>query len=176
MVETGEFRDDLYYRLAEVVVELPPLRDRREDVGPIAERLLESAEAARATSISPEAIESLEARAYPGNVRELRNIIRRAAVLAPGPVLGPENLTALERLSPKGRPSAGGAGGGENVPIHEELPIKEAREAWTSRLEKRYFEKLIERYGDDFAAMATHVGLHKKSVYRLLRHHGLMEE
>jgi len=181
MVESGEFRDDLFYRLAEVVVDLPPLRERREDVGPIAERLLSEAEAARATSISEEAIAHLSQRDFPGNVRELRNIIRRAAVLAPGPVLGPENLTALERMSPRGKAKAvaavpAGPEGTIVVPIHDDVAIKEARERWMGTLEKRYLEKLLVRFGDDIGAMAAHVGLHRKSVYRLLRQHGLMED
>ena len=62
------------------------------------------------------------------------------------------------------------------MPLHDELPIKEARDTWMNHLEKRYLQKLLERYGDDFSAIATHVGLHRKSVYRLLRQHGLMEE
>ncbi len=87
-VKNGQFREDLYFRLAVVPVELPPLRDRREDILPLAQHFIAkyAEENAREMSetISPDVLSLLENYNYPGNVRELENIIERAVVIAPG--------------------------------------------------------------------------------------------
>lgn len=86
-VRSGQFREDLYFRLAVVPIELPPLRDRREDILPLAQHFIAkySEENGREMSetISPEVLSLLENYNYPGNVRELENIIERAVVIAP---------------------------------------------------------------------------------------------
>jgi transcriptional regulator with GAF, ATPase, and Fis domain len=86
-VKQGTFREDLYYRLAVVPIELPPLRDRREDILPLAQHFIEkyNEENGRKVSeqIAPEVLALLEAYSWPGNVRELENAIERAVVIAP---------------------------------------------------------------------------------------------
>jgi NtrC-family two-component system response regulator AlgB len=91
-VRAGRFREDLLYRLNVIEIRLPPLRERREDIVPLAERFLAFfARAARRppAELSPAAREALAAHAWPGNVRELRNAIERASILWPAPVLEP---------------------------------------------------------------------------------------
>jgi transcriptional regulator with GAF, ATPase, and Fis domain len=87
-VRQGTFREDLYYRLAVVPIELPPLRDRREDILPLAQHFIQkyNEENAREVSeqLAPEVLAMLEAYSWPGNVRELENTIERAVVIAPG--------------------------------------------------------------------------------------------
>jgi transcriptional regulator with GAF, ATPase, and Fis domain len=87
-VKQGTFREDLYYRLAVVPIELPPLRDRREDILPLAQHFIRkyNEENGREVSeqIAPEVLALLEAYSWPGNVRELENSIERAVVIAPG--------------------------------------------------------------------------------------------
>ncbi len=87
-VKQGTFREDLYYRLAVVPIELPPLRDRREDILPLAQHFIEkyNDENSRQVSqqIAPDVLALLEAYSWPGNVRELENTIERAVVIAPG--------------------------------------------------------------------------------------------
>lgn len=87
-VKSGTFREDLYYRLSVVPIELPPLRDRREDILPLAQHFIRkyAEENGRQMSdtVSPEVLALLEAYPFPGNVRELENIIERAVVIAPG--------------------------------------------------------------------------------------------
>jgi len=86
-LEQGAFREDLYYRLNVVPINLPPLRERKEDVEALAEHFLErfaESTGGRVRSISPGAVEKLRSYHWPGNVRELENIIQRAMVLAPG--------------------------------------------------------------------------------------------
>ena len=104
MVQSGDFRQDLYYRLCVVEIVVPPLRDRRDDIPALAEHLV--AEASRLAQrdqpvLTPEALDLLLRQDWPGNVRELRNCLTRAVVLAAGSVIGPEQLNL--------RPGADGA-------------------------------------------------------------------
>jgi two-component system response regulator PilR (NtrC family) len=90
-VRTGRFRQDLYYRLNVIRIEVPPLRERREDVRPLAEHFLvrSATEQNKDTrSLSPDALRTLEAYSFPGNVRELENILERAVALASGQTIG----------------------------------------------------------------------------------------
>jgi two-component system response regulator AtoC len=93
MVDDGAFRKDLYYRLSAFPIRIPPLRERKDDIPALAEHFLAlSEDGERHVPLSPEVIETLLAYDYPGNVRELRNIIERAAILACDDVLQPEHL------------------------------------------------------------------------------------
>jgi transcriptional regulator with GAF, ATPase, and Fis domain len=105
-VAAGAFREDLFYRLDVFPLELPPLRERKEDIGPLAEALLR--ELARRTGktgrhLTPEGLHRLEAHDWPGNVRELANVLERAVILAPGEELGPEVLDLPGRRRREGR-------------------------------------------------------------------------
>ncbi|WP_177169893.1 sigma-54 interaction domain-containing protein [Ectothiorhodospira marina] len=100
MVARGEFREDLYYRLAAFPVDIPPLRERREDIIALAEHFLEEAGGAHQLPLARSVAELLTDYQFPGNVRELKNIIGRAAILAgPGPVL-PEHIAFQSRQGP----------------------------------------------------------------------------
>jgi transcriptional regulator with PAS, ATPase and Fis domain len=97
MTTTGAFREDLYYRLNVIHLTVPPLRDRRPDIGPLAEHFLAGfaqKDHCVARKLSPEAIELLTAHAWPGNVRELQNVIERLAVTGRREVIGPDELPA----------------------------------------------------------------------------------
>jgi len=90
-VRAGRFRQDLYYRLNVIRVEVPPLRDRREDVRPLAEHFLARCAAEQnkdLRALSPDALRALEGYEFPGNVRELENIVERAVALATGQTIG----------------------------------------------------------------------------------------
>jgi two-component system response regulator PilR (NtrC family) len=90
-VKTGKFRQDLYYRLNVIRLEIPPLRERREDVPELARHFLERCAREHNKSVralSPDAVRALDAYSFPGNVRELENIIERAVALASGPLIG----------------------------------------------------------------------------------------
>lgn len=110
-IEAGHFRKDLFFRLNGITLTLPPLRDRPAEVAPLAERFIATAcdelDRAPRPALSPEALERLERYAFPGNVRELRNIIDRAVVLCDGEVILPEHLPA--KLFAEPAPALGGA-------------------------------------------------------------------
>ena len=93
-IAAGRFREDLYFRLNVIPIHLVPLRDRRDDVLPLARHFLtrHATEAGRRLALAPEAEEALHAHPWPGNVRELENAIERAVVLARGPAITPEDL------------------------------------------------------------------------------------
>jgi DNA-binding NtrC family response regulator len=110
-VGEGRFREDLYYRLSVLPVEVPPLRHRRSDIGPLAAHFLETFNrefGKRVREIDPEALDLLEHHTWPGNVRELRNAIERAVLLTDGATLGAEAL-------PPDLRGGGGAGPVEGV-------------------------------------------------------------
>ncbi|MFO0737213.1 MAG: sigma-54 dependent transcriptional regulator [Labilithrix sp.] len=87
MVRDRRFREDLYYRLQVIALRIPPLRDRREDIAPLARRFLEQLSKGDPPVIAPDAMAKLQAHAWPGNVRELRNVIERAIAYSPRPAI-----------------------------------------------------------------------------------------
>ncbi|MBI4246992.1 MAG: sigma-54-dependent Fis family transcriptional regulator, partial [Candidatus Rokubacteria bacterium] len=91
-MKAGEFRQDLYYRINTIAVQLPPLRERREDIALLARHFLAANAAYGAKRLGPRALACLEAYAWPGNVRELQHAIERAVILAKGDELLPEDL------------------------------------------------------------------------------------
>jgi DNA-binding NtrC family response regulator len=179
MIRKKEFREDLYYRLAEVVVDLPPLRDRREDIPLIAQRIVNehASQGSVVRAVSPDALKDLAGRPWPGNVRELRNVLRRAIAMAQRELIQVEDLRALgaERVSNL-PPGGGGTVDLEGQPIGDvgdDLPIKEARERWVAPMEREYLVRLMRRCNGDLDKAAADAGVHRKSLERLLRQHGL---
>ncbi|HEY8431975.1 MAG TPA: sigma 54-interacting transcriptional regulator [Sandaracinaceae bacterium] len=176
MVREGTFREDLYYRLAEVVVELPPLRERLSDIPVIAQRILQEIaeeEGRPVRALSESAISALMRRSWPGNVRELRNVLKRAVLLSSAPVLsasdlGPETPAVRE---PARAPTPPGLT--PPLEIAEDLPIKEARDRWVAPMEREYLVRLVRRCAGDLDRAAEEAGIHRKSLERLLRQHGL---
>ena len=100
LVREERFRSDLYFRIAAFPVMLPPLRERRADIALLAESLLARISPDRGRSLSPAALRRLEHHDFPGNVRELRNILERASLLADGEVIDCEHLPASLAMSP----------------------------------------------------------------------------
>jgi transcriptional regulator with PAS, ATPase and Fis domain len=94
LVREGKFREDLYYRLSAFPIEIPPLRDRTEDIRPLATHFLEKyASRPPAPELSAEALELLKTQPWAGNIRELQNVIERALILSEDqPVIRPEHL------------------------------------------------------------------------------------
>jgi transcriptional regulator with PAS, ATPase and Fis domain len=152
-VNDGTFREDLYYRLAVVEVELPPLRGRREDIAVIAQRFYERF-SERDEPLPEWLAAAIQSRAWSGNVRELRNFIERTVTLA--------------RAGDHVEASSGDGVSAEQllVPIH--LPLKDARVAWMEQFERRYAEALLRRTGGNVTRAAELAGVHRRSMQRLI--------
>ena len=157
-VNEGTFREDLYYRLAVVEVELPPLRARREDLVTIAQRFYERFSGTE-EPLAEALVATIQARSWTGNVRELRNFIERTVTLGTLADHGPP--TAAPSSLP-GTPGADDA----SVPVH--LPLKEARVAWMDQYERRYAEALLRRTGGNAPRPAEIAGVHRRTFQRLM--------
>jgi DNA-binding NtrC family response regulator len=160
-VNEGSFREDLYYRLAVVEVELPPLRARREDLATIAQRFYERFSGT--DGALPGALAAaIATRSWTGNVRELRNFVERSVTLG----------TAADHGEPYEDPAVGpvsassAAAADAIVPVH--LPLKEARVAWMDQFERRYAEALLRRTGGNVTRAAEIAGVHRRTFQRLL--------
>ena len=101
-IAAGRFREDLFFRLNVIPVQLPPLRERREDILPLADHFLarHATDAGRRLAFGPEAREALRAHPWPGNIRELENAVERAMVLARGELITPEDLLLEHGATP----------------------------------------------------------------------------
>jgi transcriptional regulator with PAS, ATPase and Fis domain len=157
-----EFREDLYYRLAVVHVAVPRLADRREDIRPLAERFLRMATRDENARVPPELAGLLEAYAWPGNARELRNVVERFATFgrADAALLFGESSPASER----------GAAGATALDLRavEHLPYHEAKRQVLDALQRSLLPKAIERAGGSIPRAAQLLGIPKASLYRML--------
>jgi two-component system response regulator HydG len=173
MVKAGSFREDLWFRLNVCVLELPPLRDRADDIPLLAARFLaERAPQTRgsATRFSQEAMAALQAYRWPGNVRELKSAIERAAIVEPSSELRLESLPdEIRGASPLKITSS------SDVDLAD-LSYREAVDASREETNRRYLEAVLRRFRGDVAAAATHAGIERESFYRLLRRCGIAAE
>lgn len=161
-VNAGRFRSDLYFRLAVVKIQVPPLRARPEDIPALAEAILDTLGApseVRERVLTPELFANLQRGAWPGNVRELRNYIERCVVVDDAPAdFGAE---------PQGDVSS------PEVATAGVVPFVEAKREAQSAFERRYLEDLLRRFGGKVAPAAEAAGVDRVYLYRLLRRHGM---
>jgi len=168
MVEAKTFRFDLFYRLAVVHVQLPPLRERLEDLVPLIEHFYEG-RGMRPGPIEGPNLDRLAAHAWPGNVRELRNVLERAWALSGPSGGGFRELQMWMQTTPLGRPA------GEETAIDTSLPFKDAKERWLDVFEERYLREVFERHGGNITHAAQHAGINRRHFRTLLRKHGIVE-
>jgi DNA-binding NtrC family response regulator len=157
-IKAGTFREELYYRLGVVTVKLPPLRERPEDIPHLASLFLErfSRRYGKSLSASPRFYEALVRQPWPGNVRQLKNLMERLTALHAGGVLEPEDIA--EDLQP------GGA-----VCHLSSLPWKEAREQYLASFELSYAQAVLARCDGNVSAAAREAGVDRKTFYALLK-------
>ncbi len=164
----GEFREELYYRVNVIAIELPPLRDRAGDVELLARAFLRRYGQERVSDIDPEAMAALRAYPWPGNVRELQNVIERACALADDRTVRrtelPEYLLRAEPL--RVGPAPGPAGPATGTAAG--LPLQQAREQWMNSLESAYVRDLLERSDGNISAAAKAAGIDRKTFHRLV--------
>jgi two-component system, NtrC family, response regulator len=157
-IGTGLFREDLFYRLAEIVVTVPPLRDRSGDAALLAHafvRRFADEQKRPRLGISDEAVAAVERHRWPGNVRELENVIKRAVILADGPMIQTRDL-GLDASSDDGAP----------------LNLREAREG----AERREVVRAMARVNGNLSKAADLLGVSRPTLYDLLNRFGLRKQ
>jgi DNA-binding NtrC family response regulator len=168
-VRRGRFREDLYYRLRVVEIELPPLRERREDLPALAQRFLERVTGRLGLEkkrLGESALAKLARHAWPGNVRELQNAIEQAAVLAAGPVIEEADL----RLAGGDAPPAPPPGPDDAV------PFAEAKRRAVEGFERAYLLGALRRSGGNVSRAAESIGMVRQSLQQKIRELGLRSE
>jgi DNA-binding NtrC family response regulator len=165
-VEQGRFRQDLFYRLNVVVLRVPPLRERVDDLPLLAAHFLRKHGGERPPTLAPEVLDAMMAYAWPGNVRELENAILHAIALHHGDVIGPESLPAAI----VGRPRANT---GPNLEDGELEPLTEAKRRASAAFEKRYLIKVMEKAKGSISEAARLAGIDRTNFRRLLQRHGI---
>jgi len=168
-IAAGRFREDLYYRLNVVPVRIPSLRERREDIPELVDHFLTRFAAERriqTPELSKEAMAALQAHDWPGNVRQLRNIIERTLILTPGDRVG---CIEVDLLPPEILDSQGSTGlGGASLAIMGS-PLREARESF----EREYLKIQIRRFSGNISRTASFIGMERSALHRKLKALGL---
>ncbi|NNJ26510.1 Anaerobic nitric oxide reductase transcription regulator NorR [Planctomycetes bacterium LzC2] len=202
-VGAGRFRQDLYYRLGVIHIELPPLRERGDDVRLLAERFLKrlKPEDSPVRGFSEAAVEALRRHRWPGNVRELRNVVERAFVLARGELIepadfpeevrrslagersdGPATAGAVRSLEPNetGIESSDGAPSESGSLLEEEgagvrltFPTDLPRDEALRIAEEQYLVHLLREHDGNVSAAAQHAGLSRQGLHKIIKQHDI---
>ena len=157
-VAEGRFRTDLYYRLGVITINMPPLRDRREDIPLLAERFLRNAcsRAQRNVAISAPALAALTTYDWPGNVRELENMIERLVVFSRGSVIDVADLPVTLQRGPQDLKTG----------LFQDLPSLD-------ELERRYLRHVLEAVGGNRTRAAEVLGVDRRTLYRMAERYGI---
>jgi transcriptional regulator with PAS, ATPase and Fis domain len=162
MVEHKEFRADLYYRLNVLRLEIPPLRRRKEDIPLLAAAILDELSSISRRNLDPAVLAVLVNYDWPGNIRELKNVLHRAAVLASGSIHSKDLLL-----------------GGEDAPspaaIDPGLPYHEAKVRCLEVFEKTYVQQLLERHVN-ISRAAESAGIPRQTLHRLMSKHAIRKQ
>ncbi len=170
-IAEGRFREDFFYRLNVVPVAIPPLSERREDIAELVYHFVARYAGERRVPtplVAEDAMAALQAYDWPGNVRQLRNVIERTIILAPGDRIG---RIDLDLLPPEviGQPTQFGPGPTARVMMA--APLREARESF----EREYLRIQIRRFSGNISRTATFVGMERSALHRKLKILGLAE-
>ena len=167
MVESGAFRRDLYYRLNVFPIELPPLRDRKEDIPHLMDLFLANLNRKYGKDISrlQEGLSvTLSEAPWPGNLRELENILERAYILETGDKLSsesfPESLMITSRIA-------------QTIENSRVMPLAEARQIAIDEFERAYLARLLKKHGSRINPSAEESGVSTRQLSRLISRHGL---
>ncbi|HEX2692201.1 MAG TPA: sigma 54-interacting transcriptional regulator [Kofleriaceae bacterium] len=176
MVRAGQFREDLYYRLAVVAAHVPPLRERKADIPALAARFAERM--GRGTfALSPSLLALLDRHDWAGNVRELRNVVERALSLGDaglGDLAEPGAASAARTSAGDGGPTRpAGPTGGPTPSDMLELPFKEAKAALVENFERDYLTALLARHRGNISRAAAEAGIDRNYIHRLVKKYGL---
>jgi DNA-binding NtrC family response regulator len=163
-IAKGEFREELYYRVNVIAIELPPLRARAGDVELLARAFLRSYGQGRVTAFDADALAALTAYPWPGNVRELQNVVERACALADTAAVTRRDLPdyVLHGATPPARSAAAAPASTGSLPLHE------AREQWLRTFEGAYLRDLLDAHDGNISAAAKAAGIDRKTFHRLV--------
>lgn len=161
LVDAGEFREDLYFRLAVVAAQIPPLRERREDIPLLIEHFSRRLPPGMWKAPGPEAMARLVGYDWPGNVRELRNVVERSAYLSPDGVI--DLVTTGRRTQP----------GQELVEFDPTLTFREQKERAVELFEEAYLQWLLQRAEGNISRAAREADMDRKYLHKLLRRYGI---
>ncbi|MHB8844592.1 MAG: sigma-54-dependent transcriptional regulator [Nitrospirota bacterium] len=153
LISTGKFREDLYYRLNVMEIFIPPLRERRDDIEPLAAYFLKKhlpRSNKKITGFVPEAMTVLRNYSFPGNVRELENIVERAIILEKSGVITPESLP-------------------QSMSVFQIETLDPSKVKTIEELSKEYAEKVLEYYGGNRSKTAEVLGISRTSLWRILK-------
>lgn len=165
----GRFREDLFFRLGVITVQVPPLRDRTGDVPMLANhfaRTFAERSGIRFERLSVPTVEILENYPWPGNVRELQNVMERAITLSNGAVITPEDLPDALRQR-------------EAIVvdrISKGLDFKNAKDKCVDAFERQYLNRLLEETSYNISRVARISGLHRRTIYRIMDKHGIVNK
>jgi len=165
-IRSGNFREDLYYRLNVLPFHVPPLRERSEDVPKLAHHFLDffcRKESRETKTLSPEAVVALINYPWPGNVRELKNIIERLAIMTPDNIITERHLPAV--IAAKRQPSTRSS----SVPTAESFTFKEAREEF----EKNYLIQKLEENDWNISRTAEVIEIERSNLHRKIKSFGI---
>jgi two-component system, NtrC family, response regulator AtoC len=156
-IAKGQFREELYYRINVIAIQLPALRERAGDVRLLAHTFLKQYGQGRVTAMDDAVAQALERYAWPGNVRELQNVIERACALAEGPTVTVKDLPdhVLHAIP---RPAAGSAAVAAVPSAEGDLTLKDAKERWLQVLEVAYLRDLLGRHDGNVSSAAKAAG------------------
>ena len=169
-IAEGRFREDLYYRLNVVPVTIPSLAERREDIPPLVEHFMAhyaSERRVRTPEIAPDAMVAMQSYDWPGNVRQLRNVVERTIILAPGDRLARIDLDLL----PAEVLGEGADMGGGGATAIMGAPLREARESF----EREYLRVQIRRFSGNISRTASFIGMERSALHRKLKLLGISE-
>jgi len=159
MMADGRFREDLYYRLCTFPIALPPLREREGDIALLAPALLERVSAPRRLQLSASAMALLQVQPFPGNVRELRNLLERTALLCDGDVIDAAHVE--EAIATGRRPG--------HAPAAAPLPGPHTDATDLRSLERDTLRALVAAHTGKRAELAARLGVSERTLYRKLR-------
>jgi DNA-binding NtrC family response regulator len=168
-VKEGRFREDLYYRLKVVDLDLPPLRERPEDLPALAQRFLEQVAerlGREKKNLSDQALARLIRHPWPGNVRELRNVIEQAAVLAPGEAIEEADLNLSGEMD----------GGGVQLPHHPDVPFSDAKKRVVEDFERSFLLRALRDNEGNISRTAEAIGMVRQSLQQKIRELELRDE
>ncbi|MBF0455884.1 MAG: sigma 54-interacting transcriptional regulator [Magnetococcales bacterium] len=162
-VEKGLFREDLYYRISAFPLQLPSLRQRKEDIGLLAQSLLQRMAGTDQHTLSQEALKGLERYPFPGNIRELQNSLERARILANGPLLLPEHFPGI--CHPAQSASVSGLAAKEE----NSIPFQVEGITTLAEVEKAYLRHLLATFPGKREALAHQLGVSLRTLVRKIR-------